>query len=513
MESRETKKDVRMKRTIHIIVALAFLFGLFNGCAIGPDYKRPKVKAPEQHRGLDKPSDNASLADLPWWDIFKDESLTTLVTEALKNNKDLLVAAARVEQMRALVGVAKSDFYPQINYQAQGVRGQNALQYGIMSNSQSNAFIGDLNLTWELDVWGKIRRSTESARAQLMSSEEFRRTVIMSLVANVAQAYFELRELDLELEIAKKMTQAFKDAYDLFDRRYQKGTASKLETTRAAASLAQAAATIPQTENLIFAKENQINLLLGRNPQPIPRGVILTAQWMPPSTPAGLPSTLLERRPDVRKAEEDLRAANAQIGVTKANFFPSIGLTGMFGGASADLQTFAMSWAAGGGFTGPAFQGGKVYYNYEAAKAQYEQSKQQYEQAVLTAFQDVSNALKNQEKLVGVSAELKKNVEFLRESVKLSTMRYVGGLASYYEVLEALQQLLPGENSFAEAQRDQLLAVIQLYKSLGGGWAVPKIEGQKEQGTGGVLSVPLPPSETDTGSKNPAKTDSTPLNK
>jgi multidrug efflux system outer membrane protein len=312
----------------------------------------------------------------------------------------------------------------------------------------------------------------------------------MSLVANVAQAYFELRQLDLQLEITIRSAKSFKDTYDLFERKLTGGAASKLETARAGAALTQAAAQIPYLENQIFAKENLINLLLGRAPGPVPRGGALIGQAAPPSTPAGLPSSLLERRPDVMQAEENLRASNAQVGAAKANFFPQLSLTGLLGLATPDLQKYSLAWAAGGSIAGPVFQGFKVYDNYAAAKAQWEQAKIQYQKAVVTALQDVSNALMYRRKLEQIRAEEVKNVEYLRDSVRLSTLRYMGGLANYYEVLEALQQLFPAETSLSQTELNRMLAVIQLYKALGGGWAVPKKEGGGKK-NGDMAPLPL----------------------
>lgn len=457
-----------MRRAPALLAALA----LFAGCAMGPDYKRPATPKSENFRGALEPAAAASLADLPWWEVFQDPVLRQLIEEALKTSYDVRIAAARVEQMRALLGVAKSDFYPQLGYQINGARGQNAAQYGIIGPNQANAFSGNLSLNWELDIWGRIRRSTEAARAQLMSSEYARQAIVMSLVTGVAQAYFELRELDLQLEITQRSVKAFQDTFDLFSRKFAGGAASKLEISRAGAALAQAAEQVPSIENQIFAKENEINFLLGRLPQPIPRGASLMTQRLPPATPAGLPSALLERRPDVREAEEGLRSANAQVGVAKASFFPKLSLTGLLGIITPNLQSFSLAWAAGGGLVGPLFQGLRLYDNYVASKAAWEQAKLQYQRTVLSSLHDVANALVQQQKLGQIRDQQAKNVDYLRDSVKLATLRYIGGLANYYEVLEAQQQLFPAETSLAQTDLYRLLAVVQLYKALGGGWGI-----------------------------------------
>jgi multidrug efflux system outer membrane protein len=313
------------------------------------------------------------------------------------------------------------------------------------------------------------------ALAQLLASEEFRRGVVLSLVSDVAQAYFELQELYLELEIARGTTESFQKTLDLFTKRFQLGVASKLEIARAEASLASTAATIPTLERAIVAKENQICVLLGRNPGPIARGASLTDQMVPPQTPPGLPSQLLERRPDIRQAEQTLIAANAQIGVVEANFLPRIGLSGLYGGVGTEIENVVKSkgniWTVTGQITGPLFQGGRIYEIYRGAWAQWEEVKLQYEQAVITALQEVSNALIGQQKLAAARTEQERAVAAFQESVRLSTLRYTGGLAVYFEVIDAQQQLFPAEIALAQILRDQLLAVVQLYRALGGGWS------------------------------------------
>jgi multidrug efflux system outer membrane protein len=409
--------------------------------------------------------------------VFRDDTLKGLIEEALQNNYDLRAAAARVEEARAFVGVARSEFFPQIDYQGGAGQAHTAAQFfvPVPGGQTKDVFTGRFNLAWELDVWGRIRRSTEAALAELFASEEFRRAVVLTLVSDVAQAYFELRELDLELEIARRTTASFQRTLDLFTRRLQLGVASKLETARAEAALANTAATIPNLERFIVAKENQISILLGHNPQPIPRGTLLVDQELPPDTPPGLPSQLLERRPDIRQAEQTLIAANARIGVAKANFFPRIGLTSLYGGASSEIENVVKGtgniWALTGQVVGPLLHGGQIYENYQATLAQWEQTKQQYEQAVLRAFQEVSNALTDQQKLAEVQKEQARAVAALQESVRLATLRYTGGFANYFEVIEAQQQLFPAENALAQLQRDRLIAVVQLYKALGGGWS------------------------------------------
>lgn len=458
-------------------VVAFFSLSLLTSCSLGPLYQRPPTIALDDYRSHVGTPEAISFADLSWWEVFHDGALAGLINEALKNNYDLRIAASRVEQARALYGVARADFFPQVGYEGGIGRSANTSQLSVQipRGQESYAFKGIFNLAWELDVWGRIRHSTDAAIADLLGSEEFRRGVVLSLVSDVAQAYFELRELDLELEIAQRTTASFQTTLDLFSRRLQLGVASKLETARAEAALASTAAIIANLERFIVAKENQIALLLGRPPGAIPRGAVLTDPTLPPNTPPGLPSQLLERRPDIRQAEQTLIAANARVGVAQANFFPRIGLTSLFGGASEDIEKVFLDsgniWAAAVQLSGPIIQGGRLSSLHQAAIAQWEQAKLQYEQSVITALREVSNALINQQKLAEVRREQERAVAALQESVRLSTLRYSGGFAGYFEVIESQQQLFPAENALAQTRRDQLIAVVQLYRALGGGWA------------------------------------------
>ena len=294
--------------------------------------------------------------------------------------------------------------------------------------------------------------------------------MLLSLVSTVAQAYFALLELDAQLDIARRNTDSFQSTYNLFRRRLEFGVASTLETSRAEGALGSAAATIPQLESQIVAKENEISILLGRNPGPIPRGTPLFEQAVVPEIPAGLPSALLERRPDLLQAEQQVVQANALVGVAKANFFPQLTLTGFGGGASPELSAFTNVWSLAAGLTGPIFQGGQILETYRANVAAWEQAKLQYEQAVITAFREVSSALTALEKLVQVEAEQARAVQAYEDSVRTAIKRYQGGLASYFEVLEAQQLLFPAENQLAQVRADRLFTYVQLYKALGGGW-------------------------------------------
>jgi outer membrane protein, multidrug efflux system len=440
------------------------------GCAVGPNYKRPPIEVPPAFYGAEPASEARSLADLPWWEVFQDPVLEHLVDEALRNGFDARLAAARVEEARALYGVAKGGLLPGLGAQA-GYERQRRDQVLDPKQSILTSWTAKVGFQWELDLWGRIRRQNEAARAQYLATEEARRGVLLSLISDVATAYFELRELDSDLLIAQRTKAAFQDTYDLFERRLNGGAASALETARAEASLGQVAAQIPEIERAIIAKENQINLLLGRGPQIIPREG--PAASMPPDVPAGLPSSLLERRPDVRQAEDQLVAANAGIGAAKANFFPTLTLTGFFGNVSPELgEIFSKgkAWDFDAGLLGPIFQAGRVKKNYEAAKARFEEAKVAYEAAVTRALAEVSGALVDRTKLTEAEGERARAVKAYEEAVRLANLRYTSGLSAYFEVLDAQQQLFPAEISLAQTQRERLVAVVNLYKALGGGW-------------------------------------------
>ena len=462
-------------RTFAVRAVLLGAALLFTGCPVGPNYVRPESTPPADFYGQVQPSEAESLADLPWWQVFSDPVLERLVTEAVQNNYDLLVAIARVEQAQALVGVARAPLFPQLSYQGTASR-QRALVFPGQPNATYDLFAGAFDLAWELDIWGRIRRATEAARAEMLASEEFRRGVLLTLVSSVAQAYFDLIELDRELEIAQDTTESFRETLQLFTRRFEGGVGSRLQIERAAGALYQTEANIPNLEAQIVATENQLNVLLGRNPGPIPRGTPLVQQETPPETPPGLPADLLERRPDIRQAEESMRSANAQVGVAVANFFPRIGLTSLYGGQSTDLSDVvkgsANIWSLVGSIAGPIFTGGQLLEQYYAQVAFWEQSKLQWEQTLITAFSEVSSTLVAQEKLEEVRIAQQKTVDAYQESVNLSLLRYNQGLANYYEVLEAQQLLFPAQNDLARTQRNQLQVVVDLYRVLGGGWNV-----------------------------------------
>src|SRR5262249_33757782 len=321
----------------------------------------------------------------------------------------------------------------------------------------------NVGLSWEIDLWGRVRRLNEAARARYLATEEGRRGVLLSLAADVATAYFRLRELDFQLEIAKRTAGAFQETHDLFNRRLEAGTASSLETSSAEASLATTTATIPDLERRIEEQENLLAFLLGRNPEAIPRGDALNDQILPPEIPSGIPSDLLKRRPDLREAEQELIAANADVGVAVANYFPTISLTGAFGGISpqvSDLFHEGKAWAIGGGLLTPIFQGGRLKNEHRAALARWEQARTSYEKSVNNAFVEVSTALVAYQKLADVEKELTRSVAAHRDAVSLSNSRYLSGLSDYLEVLQAQQQLFPAENALASTRFERLATLL-----------------------------------------------------
>ena len=347
------------------LAASSLVLAVLTGCAVGPNYEKPPVTAPDVYRDVQgPPAPAASIADQPWWAVFGDPVLTQLIDQALQTGYDPQIAAARVEEARSRAGIARSQFFPQIGYGADWSRGRNSVYLPPNSTATRNLSSVNVNFGWELDIWGRVRRLNEAAKAQYLASEDARRGVLLSLVSEVATNYFSLRELDEELAISKKTVAAFQETYNLYKRKLDEGAASAVEASYAEAALGQVAAQVPELERRIESTENQLNLLLGRNPGPIPRGEALAAQPVPPEIPAGLPSELLQRRPDVRQSEQQLIAANALVGVATANFFPVISLTGFFGAVGPELDNFfypaGKTWSIAAGLLGPLFQGGRL---------------------------------------------------------------------------------------------------------------------------------------------------------
>ena len=442
-----------------------------------------------------------SLACLPWWKVFKDPVLQEQIEEALKNNYDLRIAISRIEQARARRIQARAEFFPQLGYSGGAERartpgstipatntppttlnvggtavtipGSSAPEMEV-SGPTVNTFTVQGAASWEIDLWGRIRRSNEVALANLLATEEARRGVVQSLVAEVARAYFELRALDTELEISREAVSSFQQTLDLFTKQQAGGVASDLEVSRGTASLASAAAAIPRIEQQIVEAENRLSILLGRNPGPIRRGTTLLGQKMPPKVPAGIPCDLLERRPDLRQAEQRLVAANAEVGIAITNFLPRVDLTAGAGVVSPALHKLTNGtwnvWNVGGGISGPIFQGGRLVGVYKETKARWQEAVLDYERIALNAFREVSDALSAREKYAQARVQQETQVGALQQSVKLATDRYTIGISTYYEVLEAQQQLFPAQVSLTQTRLNQLLAVVNLYSALGGGW-------------------------------------------
>ena len=463
-----------MRRSIVLLAGLCGM-AVFSGCVSGPEYQRPQVAVPAEIRGQAPPgaaADSASLADSAWWEIFHDEALKALIEEALRNGYDVRLAAARVEEAEASAGIVRSQAYPALTPSAEVGHGQTSL---FSPSGRVVGTIGQVNLglSWELDLWGRIRRSNEAALAQVLASEEARRGVFLSLVSEVATTYFQLRQLDLQLEIARRTTAAFQGTYDLFNRRLEGGAASALETASAEALLAATAATIPDLERQIAGLENQLSALLGRNPGPIPRGAVLNDQFLPPEIPAGLPSDLLKRRPDLLETEQNLIAANALVGVAKADYFPQISLTAALGGIApqvSELFRDGKTWSIGAGLLGPVLQPGRLRNQYRAAVARRDQARIAYERSVNNAFVEVSTALLAYQKYAEAERERTREVAAYQQAVQIADQRYVAGLSSYLDVLQAQQQLFPAEILLAQGRYNRLATLVQLYRALGGGW-------------------------------------------
>ena len=460
------------------IAAMFITVGLAS-CAIGPDYERPTVPEPTVFRSQPLETiDMSSLADMPWWELFQDEQLQALIRTALEENKDLRLAVARVEEARAEVGVTRSDLFPQLEGDARYERRRipstliPGLPRDVKLDTDTYALGG--SLSWEIDIWGQLRRATEASRARLLASEQARRAVIIGLISEVGQAYFELRAFDLELGITRKTVESRRATLRVVTLRHQEGLVSGLDRAKAEAEVVRIAAKIPDLERRIVQQENALSILLGRNPAAITRGHQLTDQATPPLVPAGLPAALLERRPDILEVEQNLAAATAEIGVAKGNFFPRITLTGNLGVLSRDLDELftgpARIWGIGPGVTLPIFTASRNLSNLEAAEARQTQALIDYEQAVQQAFREVADALIAHQKVREVRTQQEKLVHFTRRAVELSEVRYEEGLSDYLDVLDAQRELFNAEVDLARTRRSQLVALVQLYKALGGGW-------------------------------------------
>jgi len=459
------------------VLALA-IASLTAGCAaVGPNYERPTMPIPAQYRFVEGAAQAQSLADSPWFQVFDDPALQTLVREALTNNLDVMLAVARVEEARARAGVAKSFLYPQVD---------GGVTYGVRQASNSQAQDGStredtthqsgsygFQLSWEIDLFGKLRRQHEASLALLLASDQARRGVLVTLVGDVASNYFLLRELDLQLEIARQTLRLNDETVTYFQNRLDGGVSNRLELDRIQALRAQTAAAIPLIEQQIAITENNLSLLLGRAPAPITRERLADVD-APPAIPAGLPASLIERRPDVAQAEQLLVAANADIGAAKALFFPTISLTGFLGGVSGDLTRFlggdGAVWSVGAGLLQPVFQAGRLRRNLEVMQARYDEALALYRKAALNGYREVANTLVTIQKLAEVRVQRQVGVTALVDASDLSRSRYDSGLASYIEILTADQDLFQQQLLLAQVRGAELRARAELYRTLGGGW-------------------------------------------
>jgi multidrug efflux system outer membrane protein len=457
-------------RSARLVLALA-TSTLVSACTVGPKYARPPVPTPPAYRFAEGVALSESLADTPWWQIFQDPTLQELIREAISHNLDLRAAVARLEQARAQVGIVKSQFYPHVD---------GAATYGI----QQNGSFGDDNfqhggiygfqLSWELDLFGRIRREKEAAYARMLASEQGRRGVLVTLVGDVASNYFQLRELDLQRQISLQTLNVNNQTVTFFQNRLQGGVGNRLEVDRSVALRAQTGAAIPDIERQIAIVENAMSLLLGRTPGPIARAPIGAYVEAPPAIPPGLPASLLTRRPDVMQAEELLVAANADVGAAKALFFPAVDLTGFLGLVSGDLATIIANGGGLGRLSGnvlqPIFNGGRLKNNLKQMRARYDEAIAEYQKSALNGYREVANALIAIQKLAEARDQQQMGVTALQDAADLARARYDSGLATYFEILEADQQLFERQILLAETQGREYQARADLYRALGGGW-------------------------------------------
>jgi outer membrane protein, multidrug efflux system len=483
-----------------IVLALGAASLLLAGCTVGPKYKRPAIDAPTVYRGAEangntqtskEPHDldgaslpgqqssttsaALSIGDEKWWEVFGDPQLQELIRTALKQNYDVRIAAERVMESQAQLGITRSQQFPTLN----GNGGYTAQRYPSAQFGGLGSFVshlGQLGLgaSWNFDFWGQYRNATKAARAQLLASQWSQREVMDTLILNVATGYFQLRTLDLELDISKRTLASRQESLKLTQTLESGGSTSMLDVRQAEELVSTAAAAIPDIERQIEQEENALQTLLGQNPGPIARGTPIDQQPRMPVVPAGLPSSLIERRPDIRQAEEQLIAANAQIGVAKAQYFPAISLTGQVGTGSNALNTLfhdsTFAYSYGAAATEPIFDAGRIRNNVRLTEAQKREAVLTYKKTIAQSFQDVSNALVGYQKYREFREQQERLVAASRDAVNLSNMRYKGGYSSYLDVLTNQTTLFSGELTLASAREQEMLSLVQLYNALGGGW-------------------------------------------
>jgi len=447
------------------------------GCMMGPDYKRPDVDTPQAYRVEVKSA--ADLINSAWWEQFEDPVLNELIKTALAENKDVRIAASRVEEFLGRYGVTRSQLFPQVATQfGAGSQRISTVTQPAVASTQSNTFDNfslDLGMSWEIDLWGKLRRATEAARAELLATEQARQTVILSLTSGVATSYVTLIDLDRQLVIAKSTADSRGEFFRIIKLRFEGGVVSEVELNQARSDYEFALSTVPVIEKQIAQQENALSVLLGRNPGPIARDRTLDKLVLP-QVPADLPSSLLERRPDIRQSEQLMVAANARIGVAKAQFFPTISLTAILGTASSALGNLfkgaSQTWSYGGTVTQPIFTGGNLISQLRVAESQQKTALLQYQRSIQTAFQEVNDSLIDQTKTREQLAAQARQVDSLRNYARLARLRYDNGFTSYLEVTDAETKLFNAELQYAQSQGQLFFALINVYKSMGGGWVV-----------------------------------------
>ncbi len=466
-------------------VIILFIAAVLAGCAVGPDYKRPVIETPQSFRFEAKEA--AETANTEWWKQFGDPVLDQLIAEGLASNKDVKIAAANVDQAAGLLMTVRSGLFPQFNYTAGASRQEVSRNTSLVPSqnpfSTYNLLAG---ASWEIDLWGRIRRQTEAARAFMYATDEARRGVILSLVAQIANAYIQMRALDGQLLIAQRTLQTYAQSVRIFELQFKYGQVNQLVLEQARSQYETAAATIPQVANQIVVTENAISILLGRNPGPIPRGRTL-AELAMPAIPAGLPSQLLERRPDIQQTEQNLIAANAQIGAAKALYYPTISLTGLVGKLSSDLHNLfdgaSGLWSYAGSLTGPIFTGGSIKGQVTSATAGQQAALVAYQRAIQSAFADMENALVSREKAEEQLAAEQRRVTAYQEYTRLAWLQYNGGYTPYLNVLYAEAQLFPAELNVVQVRAANFIALTNIYKAMGGGWVIEadKMTGQRAE--------------------------------
>jgi len=463
-------------------IAVGLVLGLaLSACSMAPEYQRPNVGPPPDWR---VPADGpGSLADLPWWELFRDGALQELIRTGLGESKDVRIAAARIDQARASWAITRSQLFPLLGTGASIIPkrlSQVGFPIGLSEageqNDKRNITLSEIGLgvSFDLDLWGKLRSASDAARAELLASADARQAVVVMLVGDIAQTYFDLRELDLELEITRATRELRLETLRIVRLRYEHGLVSDLDVRQAEIQVDATDVIIPDLERQIAQTENRLSVLLGLNPGPIRRGASLAAETVPPDIPAGLPSALLERRPDLRQAEQQIVATNFRIGEARAAFFPNILLTGALGVQSLSLSDLFISsarfWQVGPTVTLPLYTGGRLEGQLSQARARHEEALIRYARAVQQAFREVNDALVANQQIRRVLAVLERQLDAARDAMQLAEQRYLNGLTNYLDVLEAQRVVFTSEIELARARRDRLVAVVQVYKALGGGW-------------------------------------------